>query len=334
MKRYTLLLMGIGLVAQSVFAQAEKPKTKTTEKTTDKKEIVIEESKGGKTEKTVIVVNGDKVTINGKPAEEYKGKKHIVIDDDIIIDGNTVITPGAPRPPRPPRVAFSPGGNPRAFLGVVSEKTDKGVKLTEVVEESAAAKAGLKEGDIITKVNTTAISSEEQLSETIRQFKPEDVVDITYLRDGKEKKVKATLGKTSSSMVWSGDAFNEDFMKEFEIDMEGFEGPMALTIPRGIHSFNYSNDRPKFGMAVEDYADGDGVKVTSVDTASSAEKAGLRKDDIITAVNGEEVKNLDQLRSELNKARQASSIELKVLRAGKTETLTLRVPKKIKTADL
>jgi serine protease Do len=116
--------------------------------------------------------------------------------------------------------------------------------------------------------------------------------------------------------------------------MEGFEGPMALTIPRGIHSFTYGNDRPKFGMAVEDYADGDGVKVTSVDTASSAEKAGLRKDDIITAVNGEEVKNLDQLRSELNKARQASSIELKVLRAGKTETLTLRVPKKIKTADL
>ena len=53
------------------------------EKKLEKKEIIIEKKEGTKKEKMVIVIDGEKVTINGKPAEEFEGKGRIFIDDDI-----------------------------------------------------------------------------------------------------------------------------------------------------------------------------------------------------------------------------------------------------------
>ena len=55
----------------------------------------------------------------------------------------------------------------RPFLGVTSEGSTEGVKVTMVSENSGAAKAGLKAGDIITKVNDKAVFDHEQLSEAI-----------------------------------------------------------------------------------------------------------------------------------------------------------------------
>jgi serine protease Do len=235
-------------------------------------------------------------------------------------------------------------GEPRALLGVATEKTDNGAKVTEVMENTAAAKAGLKVGDVITSVNGTPISNEQALMETIRKYKPEQSVDITYLRNGKEKKVKATLGKTEDSFSWNLDedfarGFNRDFERNFRFDMEP---PVAMTFPRGqtfgpnqeYRLFNYLQDRPKFGMGVTDNPDGDGVKVSNVEAESNAAKAGMLKDDIITELDGHNIKNVDDLQEELADARDKSTLAIKVLRNGKTESLTLRVPKKIKSAEL
>ena len=87
---------------------------KSSNKKEDKKEIVIEEKSPGKTEKMVIVIDGDKITINGKPADSYKGNKHIVIDDDIAINGDEV---HIPRKGRIYMRGFE-GSNRRLFNGV------------------------------------------------------------------------------------------------------------------------------------------------------------------------------------------------------------------------
>jgi hypothetical protein len=93
---------------------------------------------------------------------------------------------------------------PRAFLGVFvedvddydvsgSQKPDKGAVVSDVIAQTPAEKAGLQKGDIITRVNDNEISNGQQFREAIRSFKPGDEISITYLRDGKENKVAATL---------------------------------------------------------------------------------------------------------------------------------------------
>ena len=96
----------------------------------------------------------------------------------------------------------------------------------------------------------------------------------------------------------------------------------------------FRNDRPKYGMSIEDNAEGDGVKITGVDSASNAMKAGIKENDIITEVEGKPIKGTDELKDALGDVEDKSSISVKVLRNGSTENITLRVPKLIKKADL
>lgn len=63
-----------------------------------------------------------------------------------------------------------------------------------IIADSPAAKAGLKESDIITKVDKNAITEQNPLSKIIRQYNPNDTVELTILRDKKEQKVSLTLG--------------------------------------------------------------------------------------------------------------------------------------------
>lgn len=315
-------------------AQESKPGTKQQEKDAtpiEKKEIIIEEKAKGKTEKMVIKIDGNKVTINGVPAEDYKGKKHIVIDNEIVINGDEVHIP------RKGSVFFHGFENSnRAMLGVLTEKDEKGARIKEVLKESAAEKAGLKEGDVITKLNGTTINDNKDLVATIEKLKPNDEAAITYLRNGKQKKATTRLGKADSpmAMAWNMDPANKRY--PFKIDP-----PLAITGPRGNHPFfndedrwMFREDKPKYGMSIEDHASGDGVKITSIEAESNAEKAGLRADDIITEVDGKPVKGVEEIKEALRDSDHQTTVTLKVLRSGKIENIAVKVPKLTRKADL
>src|SRR2546423_2963659 len=159
MKRIYLKLSAVAIAAMllipaAVNAQEEKDKKekdqkekeKTEKKITNGQTIVITQ-KGDNKEKVTVVIDGDKVTVNGKPIEDLK-------EGDITVnrhsfktinhgnnnwnfnynDGNT----------------FMNMDENTAMLGVVTEKTDEGLKITDITEGSGAEKAGLKEDDIIT----------------------------------------------------------------------------------------------------------------------------------------------------------------------------------------
>ncbi|MCG8585621.1 MAG: PDZ domain-containing protein, partial [Pirellulales bacterium] len=90
------------------------------------------------------------------------------------------------------------------FLGVMLGQTDKGPKIERVVPKSAAADAGLKEGDVVIKVADQRMKSREQMVETVRDYKPGEVVTLTIIRDGEESSVRVTLGRRDMSSMRAG----------------------------------------------------------------------------------------------------------------------------------
>lgn len=66
-----------------------------------------------------------------------------------------------------------------------------------IIEDSPAQKAGLKDKDVVTKINGLAVGSEGGVSSLIGEYAPGDTVELTVLRGGKEIVLKATLGSYS-----------------------------------------------------------------------------------------------------------------------------------------
>jgi len=81
-------------------------------------------------------------------------------------------------------------------------KDGNGVLVSEVVKDSPAEKAGLKAGDIITKVDAEEIENAADLTATIRSYDPETKVSVSVIRDGKKKKLNATLGQSENSFMY------------------------------------------------------------------------------------------------------------------------------------
>lgn len=88
-----------------------------------------------------------------------------------------------------------------AFLGVSVEGVDNngGARVTSVRPGSPAADAGLKTGDVISKVGDTNIQSDADLIRAIRSHDPGDDVTITYTRDGTSAEAKVELANRSDA---------------------------------------------------------------------------------------------------------------------------------------
>lgn len=81
-----------------------------------------------------------------------------------------------------------------ALLGVVPAPAPRGVRIHQVLGDSAAQKAGLKVGDVILSVNGNAMNSPQALILEIRKYAAEAPVLLEYERAGIRQKVKIALG--------------------------------------------------------------------------------------------------------------------------------------------
>ena len=344
MKRFALrfaIPVLLATFAVPSFAQDVKEKEKASKDTKKEvEEITIIRKSDDKT-KTVVEINGDKITVNGKPIEDLK-------DGDITVRRGKYKTMeglnyySAPRARTGVQSFNWDNGDglnmyhveeDRAMLGVVTEDAEGGVKVTEITDESAAKKAGIKEGDIITKIGDTKIEDPDQLSEAVRKHKPGEKVAVTLLRDKKEQKVTAELGK------WKGvSSFSYTPGQDFKMDMDYNQmfAPKIQAMPRvrNGQAWSYSGGAPKLGLSVQDTDDGKGVKVIDVDDESNAAKAGLKENDIITNFNGTEVNGADEVAKLVRENKDKPTISLKIKRDGKVQTVEVKMPRKLKTADL
>ncbi len=319
-----LMLAGVAFYTLPVFAQT----TKTNEGEKDRQTIIINRAAGSDDEKTIIEINGDKVTINGKDVKDNKdvqvsihriktgahglsiagnGKDNWAFNFDN--EGLSLLTEDANR----------------AMLGVVTDNNDKGAKISSVSKESAAEKAGLKKDDIITKIANKTIENTEDVAEAIRAHKPGEKITISVLRDGKEQKLTAQLSN------WKG--LNMSVMAPNRI-FERVQGAPSVRSATPNRSFIFDSNRSKLGLSIQDTEDGKGVKVLEVEDDGAAAKAGIKANDIITHFNGTEANSADQISKLFRESRDKSSFDVKLLRNGKAQNIQIRIPRKLKTADL
>ncbi len=334
-KTITFLLLATAFVVPvSLKAQDEKDKESKEKK---EAEQIIITRKGGKDQKVVIEVTGDKVIVNGKEINEKDKDGDITVRRHKIKDvwafgGDGMVSSlnGLGDQLRMYNFndnLFSVSEN-RAMLGVTTSQADKGAEVESVTEGSAAEKAGLKKGDIIKTINDRKIETPNDLSKEIKEHKPGDKVSITILRDKKEQKLTAELGK------WKGvSAFSFSPGQNFDMNLERL-APSIRAIPRAGQNWSWSGSGPKLGVSVQDTEDGKGVNVIDVDEDGNAAKAGIKEDDVITEVEGKAVNSADDIVKLMRENKEKTSVKVKLLRKGKSETVEVKIPRKLKTADL
>ena len=87
-----------------------------------------------------------------------------------------------------------------AYMGAHIESADNGARIVELIKDGPADKAGLQKGDVVTKVNGARARSMEGLLDILNFFEPNDKVEVTVSRDGKERTMNMTLVERPESM--------------------------------------------------------------------------------------------------------------------------------------
>ncbi len=309
---------------------------------------------GNKDVKLTIEFSGDKIMINGKPIMEFN-------EDGIVIRNRKIITEEI-------RELFSEEGDfgqsfdplksqkwkrsdkRRTFLGVVTDKDVEGVRIMEITKESPAEKAGLQKEDIIYKVGDVKIRTSQELYDAIVKMKAGEEVKVYFKRGKKDKSVKAVLAEKKSENNMTFSFSGPDGNKTITIPRvpsppgapnapDAPDAPMAPFAPGDFEELreNFSSSFPrqqKLGIKIQDVEEGTGVKVINVNENSAAEKAGLKKDDIITEISGKKINNTDEAREWLQENAGSSAYTIKAKRNGTEMSFDIKIPKKLKTTNL
>ncbi len=167
----------------------------------------------------------------------------------------------------------------------------KGALVSGVDDGSPAAKAGLRQGDVITGYNGKSVADNNQLRNAVASTKPGTRVNLDVLRNGRTESLQATVGELEAQRLRKSTPAAE----------------------RG--------DSGKFGMTVEN--DDDGVVITDLDPAGIAAESGLRPGDVIQKVDGRNVRSAADLKSALDR-KDGKPTLLLVNRKGTTIFVTLR----------
>ena len=181
----------------------------------------------------------------------------------------------------------------RGFIGVsyISDETEneklvkqagvsdgQGVYVSAVPPDGAAAKAGIKKGDVITKVNGNLVSSGLEMSGQIASFKPGDKVPVTYLRGNKEYNISIALKESAGNLDKVAVInLNELLGGEFE---------------------NLSKTKASA------YDVAGGVVVKKINNGGLLSRTRMQEGFIITSVNGSEITNVDDLSKLLSGANE------------------------------
>jgi serine protease Do len=165
----------------------------------------------------------------------------------------------------------------------------RGALVSTVEEGSAAARAGLMQGDVITHYNGKSVADDNQLRNAVASTRPGTSVPVQVLRNGRSETLQATVGELAAEKEQAG----------------------APSEPKG---------EGRYGMTLEPSSKG--LVVAELDPSGIAAESGVREGDVIEKVNGTAVKTVEQLKSALDRKDGKASLVL-VNRQGVSLFLTL-----------
>jgi Do/DeqQ family serine protease len=166
------------------------------------------------------------------------------------------------------------GAVQRAYMGItMGEKDGPGVYVNEVASGGAAQAAGITKGDFITKINDANVNSGPEIQDQVSRFKPGDKINVTYVRDGKERTTALTLKNKAGNY--------EVVKNETVYDNLGGE---LMTVDKETARKNDISG----GVQVKKLGDG------------LLKNTRIQEGFIITSVDGQDVNSLDDLKNILN----------------------------------
>ena len=162
----------------------------------------------------------------------------------------------------------------------------KGVYIAKAIEGGSAEKAGLKEGDVVLKIGTKEVNSAAALQEEIGKMRPGDKVSVTLRTAKGNQQIKEIVLRNKEGQTKL-------------VSKEELKKNVALGA-----SFVALSESERESLNI-DY----GVKIESI-TAGKLKSLGLKEGIIITKINNEAVRSVDQLATKLNESNSGILLEI------------------------
>ena len=197
----------------------------------------------------------------------------------------------------------------RAYLGVIIQAVDaslakaldmkspEGAIVSEIHRDTPAEEAGIKEGDVIIRVDDIAIRDNSHLRNVISSSRPGDRRKLKVLRDGKEKTIAVKLGELPPEETLA----SRDDDRDEEATVQSRTGFAVADLD--------SREAQRFDLRAED-----GVLVTRVNPRSKAARGGIRPGDVVVRINDQKIRNLRDYRQALKGYKKGDTILLRIVR--------------------
>ena len=241
---------------------------------------------------------------------------------------STAVPPAFSQVVRSRTYAVQAAGTSYLGIGVVEVTPDRaktlnlrevrGVEVSRLEENGPAAKAGVKEGDVVLEYNGNPVDGVEQFVRMVRETPPGRAVKLTVWRNGAAQNLTVTVGERQGTVLTTpGGTVRIPEIPPVEIprfewswqnSMLGIEGE-SLGAARQLAEF--------FGVR-------DGVLVRQVLRNTAAEKAGLKAGDVITKVDGANVGSTREITAQLRSAARSNrTVTLTVVRDKREMPITV-----------
>jgi serine protease Do len=213
----------------------------------------------------------------------------------------------------------------RGYLGVSLQPMDddladslglprnRGEIVQILTDDSPASRAGLRAGDIITRVNGTDVTSDQTVSFLVANIEPGETIPVEVLRDGRALTINTTLGKRPSEAELARQTQTFDPEAEEPMDPETSDELIAEKL--GLQVLEMT---PQIARSLGVASDTTGLVIGAVDPNSDAGRKGLRRGDVILSANYQPVANIEALRQAILGAEQENrdAVLLRIQRRG------------------
>jgi serine protease Do len=171
----------------------------------------------------------------------------------------------------------------------------KGVLVSQVNKDSAAEKAGIKDGDVVVRYDGNDITGVRQLRNLVANTLPGTKVKIGILRNGKAETLTATIGNQPGETAAASAEAGASLLSKLGLIVQTLTPDLAKQL----------------GVEAEK-----GVAITDVNESSVASLAGLQKGDVIVEADRQPVSGVDTLEQVLAKNKDKDQVLLRVKRPG------------------